>query len=152
EGPVALALVAVPVLAFQQLDRRTARLGRWWLAYLGVAIGLAGPWYLAVALTQGEFAGHFLWRHNVVRYLAPFDHEEPFWFYLPTLLLGTLPWSLLLPPLVAFLGRRSVRTAARRPAALGFFLLAAVWCLVFFSLSGSKRPGYILPALPPLAL
>src|SRR5207244_7580721 len=57
-----------------------------------------------------------------------------------------------LAPLIAFLARRSVRTATRRPATLGFFLLAAVWCLLFFSLSGSKRPGYILPALPPLAL
>jgi dolichol-phosphate mannosyltransferase len=42
--------------------------------------------------------------------------------------------------------------AEQRPAALGFCLLAAGWCVVFYSLSGCKRAGYILPAMPPLAL
>jgi dolichol-phosphate mannosyltransferase len=63
-----------------------------------------------------------------------------------------LPWSLLLPGLVRFLARRSRRCAARRPAGLGLVLLACGWCLVFFSASGCKRPAYILPALPPMAL
>src|SRR5262249_50036084 len=43
-------------------------------------------------------------------------------------------------------------TPTRRPAALGYFLLASVWCIVFYSIAGSKRSGYILPAMPPLAL
>src|SRR5262249_18807482 len=68
------------------------------------------------------------------------------------LLLGMLPWTLLIPSFVKFVGRRSVRAAARRPAALGFFLLAFLWCLLFYSAAGCKRAGYILPALPPLAL
>jgi dolichol-phosphate mannosyltransferase len=153
KGPVALALVAVPVLAYQLLDRRTAPL-RWpaWLAYVAVAGALAGPWYLTAAATDPEFADYFFWRHNVLRFVAPFDHEEPTWFYVPGLLLGMLPWSLLLPSLVKSLGRRTGPEAAERPAALGFFLLSALWCLLFYSAAGCKRPGYILPAMPPLAL
>jgi len=88
----------------------------------------------------------------VLLFFAPFDHAEPVWYFVPGLLLGLLPWTLLLPGLVRFLGRHSVRTAQRRPPALGFFLLASLSAFGFFSVSGCKRPGYILPALPPLAL
>jgi 4-amino-4-deoxy-L-arabinose transferase-like glycosyltransferase len=153
KGPVALALVVVPVLVHQWLDPRAARL-RWqsWVAYAGVAVGLAAPWYAAVWIAEPEFGRYFFWTHNVVRFVAPFDHQEPAWFFLPSLLLGMLPWTLLLPGLIHFLTRRSVRTAARRPAALGFFLLAFLWALLFFSAAGCKRAVYILPAMPPLAL
>lgn len=153
KGPVSLALVAVPVLIHQGLDPRAARL-RWrsWATFLSVAVGLAAPWYAAVWAAEPEFGSYFFWKHNVVRFVAPFDHQEPAWFFLPGLLLGMLPWTLLLPGLIRFLTRRSGRTAARRPAALGFFLLAFLWVLLFFSAAGSKRAAYILPAMPPLAL
>jgi hypothetical protein len=42
--------------------------------------------------------------------------------------------------------------ARTRCPELGFCLLAGVWCVLFFTLSGSKLPTYILPALPPLCL
>jgi dolichol-phosphate mannosyltransferase len=153
KGPVALALVAVPVAAFRFLDQRCPkiRIANMCL-FLVFAAGLAAPWYLAVAVQEPGFAGYFFWTHNVQRFLAPFDHAKPAWFYLPGLLAGLLPWTLLLPGLVRFLGRRSQRCAARRPAGLGFLLLSCVWCLLFFSASGCKRAGYVLPALPPLAL
>jgi hypothetical protein len=80
------------------------------------------------------------------------DHEEPAWFYLPSVLLGMLPWTLLLVPLARFLARRKAAVAARRPGALGVALLAFAWGLLFFSLAGSKRAGYLVPVLPPLAL
>lgn len=153
KGPVALILITVPVLACPLLDPRLAR-PRWraWLAYCAVAAGVAAPWYITVTVRDAEFAGYFFWRHNVVRFLTPFDHEEPAWFYLPSLLLGMLPWSLLLPILVRHLGQREGEEATGRPAALGFFLLATLGGLAFFSAAGSKRAGYILPVMPPLAL
>ena len=153
KGPVALVLILAPTAAYAFLDRRSARVGlRGWAAFLAVVLAVAGPWYAAISVAEPDFAVSFFWRHNVVRFLAPFDHAEPVWFHLPLLLIGMLPWSLLLPGFAVFLARRSARAAARRPAALGFFLLAAVWSLVFFSAAGCKRPVYILPALPPLAL
>jgi 4-amino-4-deoxy-L-arabinose transferase-like glycosyltransferase len=153
KGPVALVLMGVPVLTVQSIDPRCAR-PRWsaWIAYGALVFGVAFPWYAAIAVQQGEFTEYFFWRQNVVRFVAPFDHEGPPWYYLPGLLLGLLPWTLLLPGLVRFLGRRSVRAARRRPAALGFFLVTFLWCFLFFSAAGCKRPAYILPALPPLAL
>jgi dolichol-phosphate mannosyltransferase len=153
KGPVALVLVAGPTLGYTLLERRTARpAGRDWVAYLGVSGLVAAPWYGAVVWALPGFARDFFCQHNVVRFVRPFDHQEPAWFYLPNLLLGLLPWTLLLPGLAVSLARRSPEAAARRPPALGFFLLAGLGGLVFFSASGCKRAAYILPALPSLAL
>jgi 4-amino-4-deoxy-L-arabinose transferase-like glycosyltransferase len=153
KGPVVLALVFVPIIVCQLLDRRLAK-PRWlsWVGYLAIAIGIAAPWYVAMSLRQPDFPAEFFWRHNVERFVSPFDHQEPFWYFLPSLFLGMLPWSLLLPGLVGFLAHHSLRTGIRRPAALGFFMTASVWGLLFFSAAGCKRATYILPVMPPLAL
>ncbi len=153
KGPVALVLVAVPVVAYLCLDRRAARPSwRWWALYPVVAAGLAAPWYAAQEAAQPGFLADFLWRQHVVRFTAPFDHEEPGWFFLPRLALGMLPWTLFLPGLVRSLFRRKGPAAARRPAGLGAVLLAFAWALLFFSVSGCKRATYVLPVMPPLAL
>jgi 4-amino-4-deoxy-L-arabinose transferase-like glycosyltransferase len=153
KGPVAFVLIAAPVLAYLVLDPRTARLSwRDGLTYPAVAGGVALPWYAAIICREPRFALSFFWTHNVVRYLQPFDHEEPFWFYFPGLVLGLLPWGLLLPGLIRFLTRRDADAASRRAPALGFFLLSASWTILFFSAAGCKRSVYLLPAQPPLAL
>jgi 4-amino-4-deoxy-L-arabinose transferase-like glycosyltransferase len=172
KGPVALALVIVPVLASTLLKRPAFRLGPFaWVLYILTTLVPAGPWFVALALRDPEFLGYFFRKHHVLRFVEPFDHDKPVWFYLPDLLLGMLPWSLLLLPLLSHLVARvcivvawspdRATTRARKcerlnesgPApVVGFFLLAALWCLVFFSAAGSKRSGYILPAMPPLAL
>lgn len=148
KGPVALALVIPPLALVGWLDRRLARVGWWWCGFVAAALVVSAPWFIAVSLSNPEFAGYFFWFHNIVRFTAPFDHAKPVWTYLPQLALGLLPWGILLLPLIAWLRQRN----ARRPAALGFALMACVWGLVFFSLSGSKRPVYLVPLLPPIAL
>ena len=153
KGPVALVLVAPVLVAWQFADRRGVRLtAAAWVVWLGVAALIALPWFAAVAWRDVSALRDFFWVHNLLRYLAPIDHEEPAWYYLPDLLVGMLPWSLLLIPLIGYLARRSPAAGRRRPAPLGFFLLALLWMVAFFSFSGCKRPGYLLPALPLLAL
>src|SRR5207253_1402589 len=73
-------------------------------------------------------------------------------FYGPILLAGLLPGTLLVIPFLRFLLSGDAVAAQRRSPELGFTLLAGGWCVLFFSLSGSKLPTYILPAFPPLAL
>lgn len=150
KGPVALVLVAVPVLFATWLDRRGARPGVGaWLAYAAITAAIALPWFVLVALRDPAFVEYFLWTHHVRRFTDPIDHEQPFWYYVPLLFLGMLPWSLLVPGLLRHLIRRP---DVARPRALGFFLLAGLWGLLFFSASGCKRPSYLLPIMPPLAL
>jgi dolichol-phosphate mannosyltransferase len=153
KGPVALLLIGVPLIALAFLDRRTRFLSKIETCFfLGFVALIAGPWFAVMAVSAPEAAGSFVWLHHLARYFAPMDHEKPAWFYVPSLLLGMLPWTLLLIPLVPYLLRKSRRAGQRRPAALGVFVLAFAWCVLFFSLSGCKRQGYILPALPLLAL
>jgi 4-amino-4-deoxy-L-arabinose transferase-like glycosyltransferase len=118
-----------------------------WPAFLGVALMAAGPWYMALMLQDPQAAADFFWLHNIQRFVDPFDHIKPFWYYGPIIVVGMLPWTGLLVPLVPFLFRQG-----SRPSALYFYLLCLVWCVTFFSMSGCKRPGYILPAFPALAL
>lgn len=153
KGPVAFALVVPPLVAVAWLDRRLARITwRRWLAFAGVALLVAAPWYVAASVARPGFAGDFFWRHNVERFVTPFDHAKPVWYYLPGLAAGLMPWALLLPVLGAMLASRSLRSAQGRPGALGLALAASVWVVAFFSAAGCKRPSYLLPALPPLAL
>jgi 4-amino-4-deoxy-L-arabinose transferase-like glycosyltransferase len=152
KGPVALLLVIPPLLLARWLRGDAALSLRRWGWFLGVALVVAVPWYVAVCVRAPEFAGHFLWQHNVVRFVAPFDHVRPVWFYLPVVFLGLLPGTLLLVPFLRLLLTGDAEQARRRSPELGFVLLAGGWCLFFFSLAGSKLPTYILPALPWLAL
>jgi 4-amino-4-deoxy-L-arabinose transferase-like glycosyltransferase len=159
KGPIALLLLIPPLLVYRwiaktsSVPRRPSNVRRGpLLVFVAVVVAVLLPWHIAIALRVPDFFTHFFWRHNVLRFLAPFDHLEPIWFYVPVLLGGMLPGTLLLVTFLRFLlsGREDV--AQRRCPELGFFLLAGGWCLLFFTLSGSKLPTYILPAFPPLAL
>ncbi|MBI3409837.1 MAG: glycosyltransferase family 39 protein [Planctomycetes bacterium] len=123
-----------------------------WLAFAAIVLAVALPWYIAVCCRLPQFARYFLWEHNVVRFVQPFDHDRPVWFYVPLLVIGFLPATLLLPALVRFCLTNRAETSGRRCPGMGFCLLAGGWCVLFFSMSGCKLPTYILPAFPPFAL
>jgi 4-amino-4-deoxy-L-arabinose transferase-like glycosyltransferase len=90
------------------------------------------------------FVEEFFWRHHLERLFSEsIQHLQPFWFFGPVLLAGLLPWT----PLLALLLNREAGRDPRTRFLLGW----ALTTLVFFSLSANKLPGYILPALPPLA-
>lgn len=153
KGPIAPLLLIPPLVLYRQLGGPLARVGRTgWLAFAGVVLAVNLPWYVAACLRMPEFAEYFFWKHNVLRFLSPFDHLRPVWFYVPILLAGLLPATLLAWPLLRFLASGDPETAAKRCPELGLLLLVAGWCVLFFSLSGSKLPTYVLPAFPPLAL
>jgi 4-amino-4-deoxy-L-arabinose transferase-like glycosyltransferase len=110
------------------------------------------PWYILCAHRNPDFLRVFIIEHNFKRYLTPeFQHIQPFWFYGPIVLLGCLPWTLLLLPAAIEL-KQSFQNRLES-GATGIFL--ASWSLfpcIFFTFSKSKLPGYILPVIPVLAL
>jgi dolichol-phosphate mannosyltransferase len=153
KGPVALVLLSVPVVAYQVLTFSAARprvLA--WSAYVALAVGVAAPWYIAMVLRDPDFANQFFWKANVLRFVSPFDHQQPWWFYLPILFVSTLPWSFLWPFVGYFVLSRNPQLAGLRRPALGFTGLAAAWCLAFYTVSGCKSPPYLAPLFAPLAL
>ncbi len=178
KGPISEILLFPPLIAFGWLCRKptqqvfaatsgsgasstapggrgedtasAARIG-WRSALLFVLIVVAVnlPWYVAMGVQRPEFLGYFFWEHNVLRFVKPFDHLQPVWYYVPVLLGGFLPGVILAVPYIRSLLRGEAGT---RTAAGGFWLLSGLWCVAFFSISGSKLPTYILPAFPPLCL
>lgn len=153
KGPVALLLVLPPVWLHRRLAAAPCTIGwRARLLYVAILLVIVLPWYVAICLRMPDFAWHFLWEHNVVRFVAPFDHLRPVWFYGPILFAGLLPGALLLWPMARFFLSRDPEEVRLRSPELGFVLLGGTWCVFFFSLSGCKLPTYILPAFPPLAL
>jgi 4-amino-4-deoxy-L-arabinose transferase-like glycosyltransferase len=153
KGPVALLLLVPPLWLHRRLTGASFPLG--WgplLVFMALLCALNLPWYVAVCVRAPAFARHFLWQHNLLRFLAPFDHLEPVWYYGPILLTGLLPATLLTVPFLRFLFSGEETQARRRTPALGFVLLAGGWCVLFFTLSGCKLPTYILPAFPFLTL
>lgn len=153
KGPVVLVLLAIPIALYRKLNGSTCRIGwRAIAAFLAVVFAVNLPWYVAIGIRKPEFLTYFFWQHNVMRFVAPFDHIKPVWFYLPILAVGLLPGTLLLWWFVRFLFTSNPEQAKHRSPEFGFLLLAGGWCVLFFSLSGSKLPTYILPAFPFLAL
>lgn len=153
KGPVAILLVVPPLAVFRWLMRYRRRISMVrWLIFAAATAAVALPWYVAICARAPSFAWYFLWQHNLVRFLAPFDHLRPFWFYVPIVVVGLLPTSFALPFLGRFLLRARADVMGQRCPELGAVLLAAGWCFLFFSLSGCKLPTYILPVFPPLAL
>jgi 4-amino-4-deoxy-L-arabinose transferase-like glycosyltransferase len=80
-----------------------------------------------------------------------FQHRQPFWFFVPVVLFALFPWTILLIPVV----QDSLRVWREKSWSNSPGLYFACWAffpVLFFSFSQSKLPGYILPAVPPLAL
>ena len=124
----------------------------WYAIFFAIVIGVNVPWYVAMYREQPHFLAHFFWQHNVMRFLQPFDHLQPVWYYVPILLAGLLPGTVLFVSYFRGLLRGEAACDSRPSIAGGFWLLAGVWCVFFFSCSGSKLPTYILPAYPFLCL
>jgi 4-amino-4-deoxy-L-arabinose transferase-like glycosyltransferase len=148
KGPVALALPAFVIAADTALDRRLFR--RWGWLLLAGALALVPPALYYSALVHRHGAGlvlTFLQRHNVERFVEGFDHLHPWWFFLVRSPVDLLPVSLFLPAAALF---RPEDPGRRR-----FVRRLWIWLLVplvFFSFSASKRPIYMLPALPAVAM
>lgn len=146
------AIVSFYHLLLWKAPGRASILSAFWGSL--VATIVAGTWYLPMYLRHGyEFIDQFFIQHHFQRFTSnKYLHPQPFYFFIWVLPLMTIPW---LPFFLAALWRfgkqfvtRSGDTASRffRVRVFAFAWIAVP--LVFFSFSGSKLPGYILPAVP----
>ena len=144
KGPIALVLPVLSLSGFVLLRGTWDEWKAWYPHGLLVTALVAGPWFVLCTMVNGwSFVGTFFLTHNIERFTTPiFGHERPVYFFLPVLLLLTFPWTFLL------------LSALRRTFGRNEYLLLwwAIVPFVFFSLSRSKLPGYILPMVPPIAL
>lgn len=168
KGPVAPVLAAIIVLAFLHVERNHRALWRS-LDPLGILlfVAIAAPWYVLVQMRTPEFFRVFILEHNLARFGSNlYRHRQSFWYYLPVAIVATVPWTAFLYHGLRDAGfalwqrlRHQVATAETRESSGApsyrfevFLLLWAAIPIVFFSLSHSKLPGYILPAVPALLI
>ncbi len=121
------------------------------LVVLGV---VAAPWFVAMQRLYPDFFHYFFVYQHFQRFTQTgFNNAHPIWYYVPLIVGLTLPW--VPAALVAATGRLAPEGDAdpmRHRRALRHLMW--VWLVVvvlFFSIPASKLPGYVLPALPPLA-
>lgn len=144
KGPVALVLPALSLAGFLLLRGRRNQWKEWYPSGLFITAAIAAPWYvLCTAVNGWEFIKVFFINQNIERFTTTIHgHGRPIYFFLPVLLLLTFPWTFVLISAVR-------RTFSKNDHIL---LWWAIVPFVFFSFSGSKLPGYILPMVPPIAL
>ncbi|HEY0724346.1 MAG TPA: hypothetical protein VGD41_10230, partial [Pyrinomonadaceae bacterium] len=145
------------VVGSYYLLRRTWPQRSVWLSLLwGVPLALlvSAVWYGPVIARHGwTFIDEFFIQHHFARYISnKYHHPQPFYFYPVVILMLALPWTVHL--IIALVKARNWQwRGADSMSIVRVFALA--WLLlpiVFFSFSGSKLPGYILPVVPAVAL
>jgi 4-amino-4-deoxy-L-arabinose transferase-like glycosyltransferase len=117
-----------------------------WLRGMALFLLIAVPWFVAVSLRNPGFAEFFFIHEHFARYTSEVHKRGGgWWYFVPLLLVGLMPWTSALPWLLD-----PGNDPRRRMRAL--LIAWAAFVLLFFSLSGSKLPSYILPMFPTLAL
>jgi 4-amino-4-deoxy-L-arabinose transferase-like glycosyltransferase len=147
KGLIGAVLPALVLLAWLLLRRRwrTLRALLWWPGLLLFAV-LAGPWFVAMQWRYPGFLDYFFVVQHFKRFSGGgFNNVQPFWFYFALLGLLSLPW-------LPWLLRRHALADPQRGALRLLMLLWAAVVVLFFSFPASKLVGYVLPAVPPLAV
>jgi len=147
KGPVAAAIPIITLAIFL-----------WWQGELSGAIGrfhalaggalvalIAAPWFIVIAIREPGFVDFYFVGEHLRRFFeSGYSHGQPFYYYVPVLAAGMMPWTLMVP----FIAWREL---ARTPAGR-FCIVAAAVVVVMFSAASAKLIPYILPAAAPIAV
>src|ERR1700728_4047082 len=167
KGPVAPFLAVAIIFTFAALRREWSLLRRTvWTPGVILYFAMVLPWYIAVQRRNPDFLRIFFLEHNLERFATGrYMHQQPFWYYIPILLLALMPWSVIAMRALAEAVQLSIaewRSRLTKHHYVGhsrwgdafpeFLVLWTFFPIVIFSLSRSKLPGYILPSIPPLTI
>jgi 4-amino-4-deoxy-L-arabinose transferase-like glycosyltransferase len=151
---VGLVLPLLVIVVYQWSRGRIAELGqlRWGLGVV-IFLLIGAPWFVVVSIRNPVFPRYALWDETLVRFTTGQLHRSggPF-YYVPVFLGGFFPWSFCLL-FAAWKRLKNWRVLTQEDYKAQLFLL--VWMvvvLVFFTISRSKLPGYILPASVPVSI
>jgi len=150
KGPAALILAAGATFLWAASTKRWRHVLRLFHPIcIGVFFLTCLPWYVLCARRNPEFFRVFIVEHNFKRYLTPeFQHIQPFWYYVPITIIALLPWIFWLAWFASGVERKE--GGGNHRTQILFLAAWGVFPILFFSLSKSKLPGYILPAVFPL--
>ena len=113
---------------------------------------IVAPWLILIQRETPLFGYYFFYVQQFSRYLTKSFHQhQPFFFYIPVILAGCLPWTIFLCQSIRFVSGKMIKNIKHSGKEL-FMLIWVFSVLVFFSIPHSKLAGYILPVFPPLAM
>lgn len=111
------------------------------------------PWFWLVCKANPDFFRLFFIQEHFQRYLTKMhDRYEPFWFFIPIMIAGVLPWTAFLP---GFFSKKSVIRAPKDAEQKDATIYLIIWfalIFIFFSMSDSKLIPYIIPCFPPVTI
>lgn len=162
KGPVAVVLVAAPIVAWAARMHRVREAWRRfaWIRGAVLTLLIAAPWYAAAEMRNPGFLDYFIVGEHIKRFLIPGwsgdlygrAHEFPRGTVLLFFLAGTLPWSVIGAYWLVVRRRQVGRNFHRHRELVWFLLAAALAPLALFALSGNVIWPYALPAIPPAVM
>ncbi|MDZ4202800.1 MAG: glycosyltransferase family 39 protein [Gallionella sp.] len=153
KGLMGIILPGTAVFIYCMVQRDFTVLKRMhWLPGLAVFFAITAPWFYLVMKANPEFFERFFIYEHYTRFTTKdLGRYQPWYFFIPILLAGALPWTVLMFDSMW----RTVRNSSLPVQMFNsqrFLLIWAVFIYVFFSISGSKLPSYLLPMFPVLVL
>jgi 4-amino-4-deoxy-L-arabinose transferase-like glycosyltransferase len=144
KGPVGFLIPGLVLFVFNRVEGRRGVWKRFFAPLnLLVFFGVTLPWFIGLSLQHPDFPYYGLVEESFHRFTTTsFHRAQPFYFYALIVAGLFLPWSLILPEaaVAAWKNKKAMSSADR------LCLTWAIVVVVFFSLSKSKLPGYILTA------
>ena len=153
KGLMGIVLPGAAVFIYCLVRRDFAVLKRMsWLKGLAVFFAITIPWFYFVIKANPEFFDKFFIYEHYTRFMTKeLGRYQPWYYFVPILIAGALPWTALLFDALFHIGRPS--GSGKKPFHPALFLLIwAVFIYFFFSISDSKLPSYLLPMFPAMAL
>ncbi len=148
KGLIGIVVPGMAIFFYLLLSKQWSTLRRIYLfpgALLFLALIL--PWYLEAGARHDGYLRYYLWDEHFGRFTgSDFDRSQPWYYFIIVGLVGFFPWTLLLPLLATGYRRKPLDDKTL------FLLLWVALPFLFFSVSESKLPHYILPIFPPLAV
>ena len=152
KGLIGVVLPGAILAAYSILQRDFSawrRLQLVWGSMIFLAITL--PWFVAVSIANPTFFDFFFIHEHFTRFLTRVHGRyQPWWFFIPVLLIGAMPWTLMVLDALRTAWRPRLPVNEFQPKR--FLLIWVALIFGFFSLSSSKLPFYILPVFPVLAI
>lgn len=150
KGLAAVAIVGLAFgLALLVTRRLSVRLVLYGLAALAIAAVVAAPWYLAMETRQPGYLQYYFVSRHVLGFATDSQRHggQPWWYYLPILGAGGLPWILYVRS-----GWSGIRSASAEHAARILLWSWLIGGVVMLSVAGSKLVTYALPVFPAIAI
>ena len=150
KGPVGFIVPTLVVAIFNGVEGRLGVMKRAfalrnWAVFFAVVL----PWFIGLSLLRPDFPYYGIMRESIARFTTTeFHRTQPFYYYAPIIAGTFFAWSLLLPESIA----AAWRARKRWSRADRLLVIWAIVVVLFFSISQSKLPGYILTAVMALGI